>query len=385
MTGAPVPPPLALLAELTHRCPMRCVYCSNPLALQPASHELPTATWARVLGEAAELGVLQVSLSGGEPTVRRDLVDLVACARGAGLYTNLITSAVLFDDGDIARLAAAGLDHVQISLQDTQVAAGERIGGLKGAHARKLAAAREVRAAGMALTINAVIHRGNAARVGELIDLALTLGAGRIEIAHVQYHGWALANRASLLPSRADCAAVTAAVEAARVALRGRLVIDHVLADHHARWPKACLGGWGQRALTVDPAGRVLPCQAATTIPGLTFAHVGDAPLAEIWERSDAFTRFRGTAWMREPCARCDRRELDWGGCRCQALALTGDAAATDPVCHKSPHHHLVETIAAAAEAPTAGDALLYRGRSPKREIVQRRGAPIPRSTPGDR
>jgi PqqA peptide cyclase len=360
-----IPPPLALLAELTHRCPMRCVYCSNPLALEPASRELPTATWMRVLGEAAGLGVLQVSFSGGEPTVRTDLADLVAAAAGAGLYTNLITSGVLLDGQAVARLAAAGLDHVQISIQDTDVAVGERIGGLQGAHAKKLAAAEAATAAGLALTLNAVIHRGNAARVPAMIALAEALGAGRIEIAHVQYHGWALANRRALLPSRADCDSVTAAVEAARAAYAGRLVIDYVAPDYHARLPKACMGGWGRRALNIDPVGRVLPCHAATTIPGLTFASVADAPLADIWAHSPAFNRFRGTAWMPEPCASCERRDLDWGGCRCQALALTGDAAAPDPVCHKSPHHALVAAIAAHADSCDAdgeGTNLVYRG-----------------------
>ena len=358
-----VPPPLALLCELTHRCPMRCVYCSNPLALEPASRELSTATWARVLSEAADLGVLQVSFSGGEPTVRPDLADLVRAAADAGLYTNLITAGVLLDAEAVARLAAAGLDHVQISIQDTDVAMGERIGGLKGAQAKKLAAARAVKAAGLALTINAVVHRGNASRVAAMIELALALGAGRIEVAHVQYHGWALVNREALLPNRAEADAVTPVVDAARTALAGRLVIDYVLPDYHAWLPKACMGGWGQRFIVIDPAGRVLPCHAATTIPGMTFASVTDAPLAEIWEHSPAFNRFRGTAWMPEPCAVCDRRELDWAGCRCQALALTGDAAATDPVCHKSPAHAVAAAIAAAAGTGDDGaPALLYRG-----------------------
>jgi pyrroloquinoline quinone biosynthesis protein E len=356
-----IAPPLALLAELTHRCSMRCVYCSNPLALEPSSRELPTAVWKRVLSEAADLGVLQVHFSGGEPTARADLADLVAHAATNGLYANLITSGVLLDRPRVQALAAAGLEHVQLSIQDVDAGPAERIGGLAQAHARKLDVARWVKEAGLALTINAVVHRSNVARVGGMIELALALGAGRIEIAHVQYYGWALVNRAALLPTRQQLDEATRTVAAARAALAGCLVIDYVIPDYHARLPKACMGGWGRRFLNLDPAGRVLPCHAATTIPGMTFETVLDGSLAQIWESSAAFNRFRGTNWMPEPCASCDRREIDWGGCRCQALALTGDAAATDPVCHKSPFH---DRIAAMADAgPASPEATtVYRG-----------------------
>jgi PqqA peptide cyclase len=354
-------PPLALLAEITHRCPMRCVYCSNPLALEPASRELPTTVWTRVLEEAADLGVLQVHFSGGEPTARADLPELIAYASRCGLYTNLITSGILLDRAGVHTLADAGLEHVQLSIQDVDAAPAERIGGLAGAHRRKLALAGWVKEAGLALTVNAVVHRGNAARVSAMIDLAVALGAGRTEIAHVQYYGWALLNRAALLPTREQLEETTRVVEAARQGLAGRLAIDYVVADYHARLPKACMGGWGQRFLNVDPTGRVLPCHAATTIPDMTFETVLDASLAHIWEHSAAFNRFRGTAWMPQPCAGCPRREVDWGGCRCQALALTGDAAATDPVCHKSPHHARIEALAN-AESTSAVESFLYRG-----------------------
>ncbi|WP_137180591.1 pyrroloquinoline quinone biosynthesis protein PqqE [Roseomonas sp. AR75] len=363
----PIDPPLGLLAELTHRCPLRCPYCSNPLELSRAAAELDTETWARVFREAAALGVLQLHLSGGEPTVRRDLPDLVRHAEQAGLYTNLITSGVMTDAARFDALMQAGLDHVQLSVQDAEEASADRIGGYAGGHARKLAFAALARAAGLPLTLNAVVHRQNLDRLPALIDLALDLGAQRLEVAHVQYYGWALANRDALLPSLAQLQAATATVEAARARLRGRLVIDYVVPDYHAKRPKACMGGWGRMVLAVSPAGRILPCHAAESLPGLTFPNVRDTSLREAWERAEAFTRFRGTAWMPEPCRSCDRREQDWGGCRCQAFALTGDAAATDPACALSPHHALLDL--AVAEAAEAGEAFTYReiGRAPAR------------------
>jgi len=348
--------PLALLAELTHRCPLRCPYCSNPLALVRPGEELSTATWARVFAEAAALGCLQVHLSGGEPTARRDILEIVRSASAAGLYTNLITAGVLLDAARLAALAEAGLDHVQLSVQDAEAGSADRIGGYAGGHARKLAVARSVAEAGLPLTLNAVVHRQNLAKLPELIALAVELGAGRLEIAHVQYYGWALANRAALLPTRAQLDAATAEVERARAMLKGRLVIDYVVPDYHAVRPKACMGGWGRRFLAVSPGGSILPCHAAGTLPGLDFPNVRTTSLRDAWERSEAFARFRGTGWMPEPCRGCPRAEVDWGGCRCQAFALTGDAASTDPACALSPHHHL---LADAVEA--AADAFAYR------------------------
>ena len=344
--GAALPRPLGLLAELTHRCPLGCPYCSNPLALDPRTDELDTATWTRVLNEAAALGVLQVHLSGGEPASRRDLVEITAAARSAGLYTNLITSGVGVTTQRLAALAEAGLDHVQVSIQDSEEKSADHIAGYDGAYARKRALAAAVVALKLPLTVNAVIHRANIARVENLVALALEMGATRVEIAHVQYYGWALKNRATLMPTRAQVDEAVKAVEELRKRHHGRIVIDAVVPDYHARFPKPCVGGWGRRSLNVTPAGRVLPCHAAESIPGLEFWSVRDHSLEEIWISSPAFTAFRGTAFLPEPCQTCERREIDFGGCRCQAFALTGDARATDPVCQLSPHHALVAELA---------------------------------------
>ncbi len=357
-----VEPPLALLAELTHRCPLRCPYCSNPLALERAGAELDTATWERVLSEAAGLGVLQVHFSGGEPLVRRDLVGLVGHATRLGLYGNLITSGIGLDAGRIAALAGAGLEHVQLSLQDSAADHGDRVAGLAGAQAQKRRAAKLVRNAGLPLTVNAVVHRQNLERLEDIIELALTLGADRLEIAHVQYYGWALANRAALLPTREQLERATALVEAAHARLKGVLAIDYVVPDYYARRPKACMGGWGRRFLSVTPAGKVLPCHAAETLPGLRLPSVATKSLGEIWNDDPAFARFRGTRWMPEPCRSCERREVDWGGCRCQAFALTGDAARTDPACALSPDHPLLGS--ARADAARRPPEFVYRQHS---------------------
>jgi len=351
-----------MLAELTHRCPLRCPYCSNPLELSRASAELDTASWKRVLGEAAALGVLQVHFSGGEPLARRDLTELVRHATEAGLYGNLITSGIHLDSGRLNELVEAGLEHVQLSFQDADIASGDRIAGLAGSQEAKRRAARLVREAGLPLTVNAVVHRQNLDRLDEIIGMAAALGADRLEVAHVQYYGWALRNRAALLPTRGQLDAATATVEDARARLAGVLVIDYVVPDYYAHRPKACMGGWGRRFLNVTPAGKVLPCHAAETLPGLDFPTVAEAGLSDIWYRSAAFERFRGTEWMPEPCRSCDRREIDWGGCRCQAYALTGDAERTDPACALAPDHGLL--VEARQDANEAAPDFIYRQHS---------------------
>jgi PqqA peptide cyclase len=339
--------PLGLLAELTHRCPLGCPYCSNPLALDARDSELDTQTWARVFIEAAGLGVLQVHLSGGEPAARRDLAEITAAAHSAGLYTNLITSAVGITVPTLHRLADAGLDHVQISIQDSISDSADHIAGYDGAFARKRALAATVVGLKIPLTVNVVVHRANIDRIAAMVSLALALGASRVEIAHVQYYGWALKNRAALMPSAEQVAHAAAAVEELRRRHHGEIVIDAVVPDYYARLPKPCVGGWGRRSLNVTPSGKVLPCHAAESITGLEFWSVREHSLADIWKNSPAFNAFRGTGWMQEPCRSCARRDIDFGGCRCQAFALTGDARATDPVCHLAPHHDQIVTLAA--------------------------------------
>jgi pyrroloquinoline quinone biosynthesis protein E len=348
--AAALPAPLGLLAELTHRCPLGCPYCSNPLTLDKRSDELDTATWARVFREAAGLGVLQVHLSGGEPAARRDLEDIVKAARDASLYTNLITSAVGVTNARLNALADAGLDHVQISIQDSEQASADHIAGYDGATVRKRALAAEVVKLGLPLTVNMVVHRANIGRIEAMVELALSLGAGRVEIAHVQYYGWALKNRAALMPTREQVVQAVADVERLRTKHHGRIVIDAVVPDYYARFPKPCVGGWGRRSLNVTPAGKVLPCHAAEVIPGLEFWNVREHSLGDIWRASPAFNAFRGTDWMQEPCKSCALKEKDFGGCRCQAFLIAGDARAADPVCHLSPHHALVTELAAVRE-----------------------------------
>ncbi|MCT4371007.1 pyrroloquinoline quinone biosynthesis protein PqqE [Yangia mangrovi] len=352
-------PPIAMLAELTHRCPLSCPYCSNPLELTRQEAELSTEDWARVFREAADLGVLQLHLSGGEPATRRDLEDLVCAARDAGLYTNLITSGIGLTERRLRALDDAGLDHIQLSLQGTTPEMADEIGGYRGGFARKLQVAEWIGKIGFPLTLNAVLHRRNLHQLPRALEMALEMGARRIEVATVQFHGWALKNRDALMPTKAQAAEATRLVAEARVRLKGRLVIDYVPADYHSDYPKRCMGGWGSTGLNVAPDGTVLPCHAAQTIPHLRFESVRDRPLTAIWYEGAAFEAYRGTGWMKEPCASCERREIDFGGCRCQAMALAGDPAATDPVCVKSAQH--LDLQARAAAHAEADSPLTYR------------------------
>ena len=363
------PPPMGLIAELTHRCPLSCPYCSNPLELERAAAELDTAGWLSVLEQAAQIGVLQVHFTGGEPLLRRDLVKLIGRATGLGLYSNIITSGVTLADRMMAGLVGAGVDHSQLSFQDVDPSANDRFGASPGAFAKKQAAAARIRASGLPLTLNFVVHRDNAARIPQMIAMAEALEADRTEIAHVQYYGWGLVNRAALLPTRAQLEAATVEVEAARARLQGRMVIDYVVPDYHASRPKACMGGWAQRFINISPSGRAMPCHAAETLPGFTFPSVRDTSLAEVWNDSEAFRRFRGTDWMPEPCRSCDRREVDWGGCRCQAFALLGDANATDPACELSPFHDVMQSAVSESES----------GRTPFRfRRMAKQDTPVP-------
>jgi len=332
----------ALIAELTHRCPLHCVYCSNPIELQRRSRELSTKDWISIFRQAAGMGVLQLHLTGGEPLARPDLAELVRAGRAYNLYINLITSGVGLDQPRLDALVEAGLDHIQLSFQDSEEGPANEFAGTR-SHALKLRVAAMVRQHRIAFTVNIVVHRKNLDRLEEMIAFAEKTGARRLEIANVQYYGWALRNRESLLPTRSQLERSIQIVDAARERLQGRLRIEFVLPDYYATYPKPCMNGWGHQQMLIDPAGRVLPCHAAAVIPGLEFFSVPERDLRWIWEDSPAFNRFRDEAWMPEPCRSCDRRARDFGGCRCQAFLLTGDAGATDPVCTLAPTHTVVE------------------------------------------
>src|SRR5450631_3456941 len=355
-----VPNPLALIAEVTHRCPLHCVYCSNPMQLAGTKEELSTEEWTSVFQQSGKLGMLHAHFTGGEPLARTDLTELIAAARAAGLYTNLITSGLGLNEQRLQALVDAGLDHIQISFQDSREEAANWIAGAK-AHAHKIELSRAIRRHKIAFTVNLVVHRQNLDHLEEMIAFIEQLNPERVEIAHTQYYGWALANRAALMPTRAQLERAVATVAEADKRLAGRIRIDSVVPDYYARYPKACMGGWGRHLMLIDPSGQVLPCHAAGVIPGMQFDSVREHPLQWIWRESAAFQRFRGEEWMPEPCKSCDRRTADFGGCRCQALLLTGDANATDPVCSLSPDHYLIETARSAARSDGAQVPWSYR------------------------
>ncbi|HEX8936131.1 MAG TPA: pyrroloquinoline quinone biosynthesis protein PqqE, partial [Pseudonocardiaceae bacterium] len=318
--------PLGLLAELTHRCPLHCPYCSNPVELTARSAEMSTEDWLSVLSQARELGVLQVHLSGGEPLLRPDLPALVAHAHGLGCYVNLVTSGLGLTASRLDDLVSRGLAHVQLSAQGATRERSDLLAGAK-AFDRKLAAASLVKEAGLPLSLNVVLHRQNHDQLAGIIELAERMGADRLELANTQYYGWALRNRSALMPTPEQLAAAEPVVRAAVSRLRGTMEIVYVVADYYEPYPKPCMYGWGARQLTVAPNGDVLPCPAASVITTLPVENVLSRPLREIWYSSESFNAYRGEEWMREPCRTCDRRTVDFGGCRCQAFQLLGDAA----------------------------------------------------------
>jgi pyrroloquinoline quinone biosynthesis protein E len=349
--------PLALIAELTHRCPLHCVYCSNPLQLAGTESELSTEQWTSVFRQSGELGMLHAHFTGGEPLARQDLTELIAAARAAGLYTNLITSGIGLGEQRLAALVAAGLDHIQISFQDSREDSANWIAGTK-AHAHKIELShmirRRVDGKRLAFTVNLVVHRQNLDHLEEMIAFIEQLNPDRVEIAHTQYYGWALANRAALMPTRSQIDAAVEIVAAAEKRMAGRVRIDSVVPDYYAKYPKACMGGWGRRLMLINPAGTVLPCHAAEVIPGMAFENVREKTLEWIWRESTSFCRFRGEDWMPEPCRSCDRRTEDFGGCRCQAFLLAADATVTDPACSLAPAHGIVEAAVREANSDSA-------------------------------
>ncbi|WP_394825161.1 pyrroloquinoline quinone biosynthesis protein PqqE [Pendulispora albinea] len=351
------PRPYTLIAELTYRCALKCPYCSNPTDLRAHRQELTTAEWLRALEDAEALGVVQVHFSGGEPLARKDLEPIVQRARELGLYSNLVTSGVPLARERLVGLKAAGIDHVQVSFQGTKAELADAIAGYEG-HEQKLRVARWVKELGLPLTINVVLHRANLEEVEAIIDLAENLGADRVELANTQYHAWAMSNRDALLPSPEQLESASAVAARAKARLRGKMDVLFVKPDYFSSTPKACMDGWARRFVHMTPDGFVLPCHAAMEIKTLSFESVRQRPLGDIWTDSPALRAYRGDAWMPEPCKSCERKTIDFGGCRCQAFALTGDPDATDPVCALSPHHDLV----LAARATAKPRRYLYRG-----------------------
>jgi len=351
-----ITPPLWLLAELTYRCPLHCVFCYNPVDFARQSDELSTADWLRVLREARAMGAVQCGFSGGEPLLRDDLEELVAEARQLGYYTNLITSGVGLSDTRAAALKAAGLDHIQLSFQDSSRAINDLVTATK-TFELKQQVARTIKAYGWPMVINVVIHRLNIEHIGRIIEMAAALDAEYLELANTQYYSWAHLNRDQLLPTREQLIRAEQETDRWREKLGDKMRIFFVSPDYHEAKPKKCVNGWGNIFLSIAPDGTALPCHTARMLPGLTFPNVRDMGLKEIWFDSEGFNHYRGTGWMKEPCASCEDKEKDLGGCRCQAFLLSQDPDVADPVCPKSPHHHIVESIVAAADTRASSGA----------------------------
>lgn len=344
-----VEPPAELLAEITHRCPLHCVYCSNALELRQRRDELAAADWLRVVDQAAELGVADMHFSGGEPLARTDLETLVAAASNHGIRASLVTSGIGLTESRADALAVAGLNSVQLSIQGHDGESANLIAATR-RFDKKQRAARIVREAGLPLTMNVVLHRLNLDDIDDIITLCVGWGAQRLELANTQYYGWALLNRTMLLPSRQQLRRAESVYRRRRTELAGRMELIWVVPDYHESFPRPCRGGWARIGLTIAPDGRAYPCPAAADIDNLDFPSVRDHDLRWIWNHSQAFHAFRGTEWMPSPCRTCVRKEVDFGGCRCQAFALTGDAARTDPVCVYAPDHQLVQAALDRAE-----------------------------------
>lgn len=365
-------PPLWLLAELTYRCPLHCAFCYNPVDYTGTGPELDTAEWRRVLTEGRALGAVQLGFSGGEPLVRDDLEELVAHARGLGYYTNLITSGVGLTDARLGRLREAGLDHIQLSFQDSTREMNDFLSSTR-TFDLKNKVARLIKAHGYPMVMNCVLHRYNLPHIGAIIDMALEMGAEYLELANTQYYGWAWQNRLALMPTEAQLREAEAVVQQYRARIGNRCKLLFVVPDYYENRPKRCMNGWGTTFLGVAPDGVALPCHAARMLPGLVLPNVRDFSLGEIWRESEAFRRFRGTAWMPEPCRSCDEKEKDLGGCRCQGYLLTGDAGRTDPVCDKSADHGRVGEVvmqAAAATAEPREMPLVFRSDLVSRRLV---------------
>jgi PqqA peptide cyclase len=351
------PRPYTLVAELTYRCPLRCLYCSNPVDFAQTRDELSTSEWRQAFSEAAELGVVQLHLSGGEPMLRDDLIELIQYARGCDLYTNLITGGTLLNEDKLSRFRDAGLEHIQLSIQGASMVSAEKIAGAR-SHRKKLEVAELIKRFGFPFTLNVVIHRLNIAEIPELIRLAAELGAQRLELANTQFYAWGAENRRALMPSieqyrRAEEIALEAIPK-----YRGTLEIIFVQNDYLSGEPKPCMGGWGRSYICINPSGEVLPCHAAKVIPGMNFESVREGSLAKIWHDSPGLNAFRGNDWMLEPCRSCARKDIDFGGCRCQAFMLAGNAAEADPICRLSANHSVVES---AQEDTSDATELIYR------------------------
>jgi len=368
-TDMTIGPPLWLLAELTYRCPLHCVFCYNPVdyATQPA--ELSTADWLRVLREGREMGAVQLGLSGGEPLLRDDLEEIVAEARRLGYYSNLLTSGVGLTGERAAALKAAGLDHVQLSFQDSTREMNDFLSHTK-TFELKNRVAQIVKGQGWPMVMNVVIHRLNIDHIGRIIEMAAELGAEYIELANTQYYSWAFVNRAQLLPTREQLKRAEAVTDEWRRKLEGRMRIFFVAPDYHEGKAKKCVNGWGSMFLTVTPDGTALPCHTAKMLPGLSFPNVRESSLRAAWFESDGFNRYRGTGWMKEPCSSCEHKEEDLGGCRCQAWLIAQDAEAADPVCRKSPHHPKVLEAVAQAEAGITEHPLVFRDPKESRRLA---------------